>query len=1140
MPRFTVTRSSTIALVGVTSVLLVTPLAGAAGASSNSHPSVGTIAKQAVTPKLGPGGRVIVLLRNHATAAAARTTAQREQAAVAHSTAQSVASQIRSAGGSVSHTYSLINAVAASVTPKEAKALAANSNVAQVVPDEPIKESPATPNAAAAASGSQPPTSPPANTCKPNGKVQLEPEALEATHTDSDVPGAKTARSLGYTGKGVTVGWIADGLDPNNPDFIRNGKTIFSDYEDFSGEGPNVPTGGDEAFLDASAIAAQGKHVYDVSHFSDLPLNRACNIRIEGEAPGVNLVGLNIFGSEDTGFNSSFIQAIQYAVTHDHVNVLNESLGSNPYPDDNGSIDAVKAANDAAVAAGTTVVASSGDAGVTNTIGSPSTDPNVISVGGSTTYRFYLQTGYGGARLPGIKGWINNNISGLSSGGFNQGGKTVTVVAPGDLNWALCSKNLTKFDECADFAGNAIGVEESGGTSESSPVTAGIAALIIQAYRAGHGGASPTPAQIKNILTSTADDIAAPAEQQGAGLVDAYKAVQLAKSLGNSSGRTGHTITSSAGNFSAIAPTSTTEHFTDKITNSGTTAQTIHASTRALGAYTRVRTTTVTLSDAHSQKYVDFQGISDNVEKITFKVPAHENRLNASIAFQNASLSDLAARVRMDLVDPSGRLASYDVPQGLPDYGNGQVANPEPGTWTAWITSRDSADGGTEGPVHFAARVAKFGFFGNVSPATLHLAPGASGTIAVTAKTKSVPGDKAGSLVLTSSAHAAGVPATTTVPVTLRSLIPAGNHSFTDTLTGGNGRAGNTGQTAYYNLDVPAGAPELNASVKLANDPNDEFYDELVSPTGDAVAFGSNTNVVTVNGELEEAGHLGSQLHVLKPAAGRWTVIVIFAPVVSGNEIKEPFTVATNQNAIHATAAGLPDSSATTIKAGTTKTVNVKIKNTGNSPEAFFVDPRLSTSSVQQLVALGDPTTSEPITFADNEPQYLVPTHTTELASAAATTGTADIQADMGYFNGDPDIESGTGKTVTMSYSDPTVSQGVWSVIPTEVGPFKTAGPKETVDTAAAVETRDFDTSITSSTGDLWLTSVDPTASLDTVSVAPGQTATIPIKIKASGSPRTVTGTLYVDDANLLDFDFFPVPNGNEVAALPYSYSVTK
>jgi subtilase family serine protease len=74
----------------------------------------------------------------------------------------------------------------------------------------------------------------------------------------------------------------------------------------------------------------------------------------------------------------------------------------------------VALADQAAVAAGVTVVASSGDAGPFNNIGSPATSPGVIAVGGTTTYRVYRQTTRYGTQLsPG--GWENNNITALST-----------------------------------------------------------------------------------------------------------------------------------------------------------------------------------------------------------------------------------------------------------------------------------------------------------------------------------------------------------------------------------------------------------------------------------------------------------------------------------------------------------------------------------------------------------------------------------------------------------------------------------------------------------------------------------------------------------------------------------------------------
>ena len=113
------------------------------------------------------------------------------------------------------------------------------------------------------------------------------------------------------------------------------------------------------------------------------------------------------------------------------------------------------------------------------------------------------------------------------------------VVAPGDRGWSLCSSDTTSFFGCADIdhGTNPPPIWAAGGTSASCPETSGTAALVIEAYAKTHSGNLPSPALVERIIVSTATDLGAPADHQGAGLVNTLKAVQLAESINSKTRR---------------------------------------------------------------------------------------------------------------------------------------------------------------------------------------------------------------------------------------------------------------------------------------------------------------------------------------------------------------------------------------------------------------------------------------------------------------------------------------------------------------------------------------------------------------------------------------------------------------------------
>jgi Subtilase family/Peptidase inhibitor I9 len=1058
--------------------------------------------------------RSIIIFKDQLTGLPAKgaTASARIQAA---NTAQAgVLAELRQVHATHVHSYHIINAISATVSSAEISRLQRNSAVKAVVPDA-MRQfaslgggAPALP-ATVRHHGVQPNAAQPICPSNPAQPI-IEPEARQVMNVD--------AANQIVDGTGIKVGIIADGIDPNNADLIRaGGQHVIFDYRDFSGYGPTAPTDGRESFLDAGTIASQGNQTYDLSGFVNPahPLPTGCNIKIKGIAPGASLAVLNVAGSAPGFFNSQIIQAIEWAVLNDHVNVLNESIGGNPIP--NTQDDPVALADQAAVAAGVTVVSSSGDAGPFNNIGSPATTPGVIAVGGTTTYRVYRQTTRYGTQLsPG--GWENNNITALSSDGITEfNPHTVDVVAPGDRGWSLCSSNTAAFFGCADIdhGTNPPPIWAAGGTSASCPETAATAALVIEAYQKTHGGASPSPALVERIIVSTATDLGAPADHQGAGLVNTLKAVQLAESI-NGGTPQGSTLLVNKTSLNATVNAGQPATFSVNVTNEGTGSQTVAPTVSGRPTTLTNDTGTVNLSSA-SPAYIDGEGRTDSYALHTFTVPAGAGNLNGNITWNDQSIGGVAFET---LFDPNGAVAAYSlIGTNQSGFGHVEVHNPIPGTWTAVIFTYSVAPTGPYfGPVQFSYSTQQFHSAGSVSPSSQTLAPGQTGTFHVTV-TAGQAGDEALKLHLGTGSSTDG-----SIPIVLRALVPLNSSggSFSGSLTGG-GNNFNAGQEFTYQFKVTGGMPSLNLGIQLP-DPNFILEGFLIDPNGQPLDIQTTANDNFAPGPTMQFFH-GT------PAPGLWTVVLLAAGFNDGAHLSEPFTGNISFAAPSVSSSGIPNSPSTVLPAGQPVTATITVTNTGNIQKDFFADPRLNGKVPQELLGSKVNAVPLPLSVFVAQPNWLIPTNTNALIVAAQAT--VPITMDVQQQFGDPDVLGiSFGNNSVAAEAAPEMAPTFEVANPDATGPF-TTGTTGTVNLAAVANTNPFDSAVTSTSGDAWAQSVNASAPYSPMTLNPGQSGTITLTITPNVPKGTVVhGFIGVDTLNLFS------ASGDELINIPYSYKV--
>ncbi|MFD6176488.1 MULTISPECIES: S8 family serine peptidase [unclassified Isoptericola] len=278
--------------------------------------------------------------------------------------------------------------------------------------------------------------------------------------------GADAAHDLGLDGSGVRVAVLDTGYDQQHPDLAGQ---VVESRSFVPASAGTIQDGSGHGTHTASTVAGTGA---------------ASDGRYAGMAPGADLLVGKVLGDDGSGLTSGILAGMQWAVD-EGADVVSMSLGDSSATACVGpDVDLVEELSDEAL-----FVIAAGNEGLRGQVSTPGCAPSALTVGAVDRDD---ATAYFSSRGPSVGG------AAAKPDIASQGVEVVAARTGGgsDLPYVAMS-----------------------GTSMATPHVAGGAALVQQAHP------DWTPVQVKDALTSSAAATDAPVLEQGAGPMDAGRAV---------------------------------------------------------------------------------------------------------------------------------------------------------------------------------------------------------------------------------------------------------------------------------------------------------------------------------------------------------------------------------------------------------------------------------------------------------------------------------------------------------------------------------------------------------------------------------------------------------------------------------------